>query len=89
MLKKGDIENAALTNASKDSETVSDTTIDNMLNQLNLDRNSSKDLSIVEGLVDQKNNETTKEKLMRHKPRARMPVKKVHSNKSKNKRKKR
>jgi hypothetical protein len=53
VLKKGDIENAALTNASKDSEVVSDSSIDNMLDQLNIDRNSSKDLEIVEGLTGQ------------------------------------
>jgi len=47
VLKKGDIENAALTNASKDSEVVSDSSIDNMLAQLNIDKNSSKDLEII------------------------------------------
>ncbi|MDE1871751.1 MAG: hypothetical protein KGI06_05945 [Candidatus Micrarchaeota archaeon] len=51
VLHKSDIENAALTNASKDSETVSDNAIDNMLNQLNLDRNSSKDLGIIESIA--------------------------------------
>jgi hypothetical protein len=50
VLKKSDIENAALTNTSKDSETVSDTVIDNMLNRLNLDKNANKDLEIVERL---------------------------------------
>lgn len=50
VLKKGDIENAALTNTSKDSETVSDNVIDNMLDRLNLDKNSTRDLQIVERL---------------------------------------
>jgi len=54
VLKKSDIENAALTNASKDSEVVSDSSIDNMLDQLNLNRNSTKDLGIVEGLSRQR-----------------------------------
>src|SRR5271168_4967269 len=51
VLKKSDIENAALTNTSKDSETVSDSAINNMLNQLNLEKNSNKDLEIVENLT--------------------------------------
>jgi hypothetical protein len=56
VLKKSDIENAALTNTSKDSETVSDNVIDNMLNQLNLDRNANKDLEIVENLSSKAKN---------------------------------
>ncbi len=51
VLKKSDIENAALTNTSKDSETLSDNTLNNMLNELNLERNSTKDLEIVENLA--------------------------------------
>jgi hypothetical protein len=50
VLKKSDIENAALTNTSKDSETVSDNAIDNMLDQLNLEKNSNRDLEIIESL---------------------------------------
>ena len=56
VLKKSDIENAALTNTSKDSETVSDSNLDNMLDQLNLDRNSNKDLEIIESLSSQGKN---------------------------------
>jgi hypothetical protein len=56
VLKKSDIENAALTNTSKDSETVSDNAVDNMLEQLNLDKNSNRDLEIVENLASQKKN---------------------------------
>lgn len=56
VLKKSDIENAALTNTSKDSETVSDNALDNMLNELNLDKNSSKDLEIIESLSLQNRN---------------------------------
>ncbi|MGI0100426.1 MAG: hypothetical protein ACREBH_01760 [Candidatus Micrarchaeaceae archaeon] len=55
VLKKGDIENAALTNTSKDSEIVSDSAIDNMLNQLNLDKNSTKDMEIIDSMVSQGN----------------------------------
>lgn len=53
VLKKSDIENAALTNTSKDSETVNDNVIDNMLNQLQIDKNSNRDLEIVESLASQ------------------------------------
>lgn len=56
VLKKSAIENAALTNTSKDSETVSDNVVDNMLNQLNLDKNSTKDLEIVEALSSKSRN---------------------------------
>ncbi len=59
VLKKSDIENAALTNTSKDSETVSDGVIDNMLNQLNLDKNSNRDLEIIESLSSQGRNGTS------------------------------
>lgn len=51
VLKKSDIENAALTNTSKDSETVNDNVVDNMLAQLQIDKNSSKDLEIIESLT--------------------------------------
>lgn len=50
VLNKSDIENAALTNTSKDSETVSDNVIDNMLSRLQIDKNSTKDLDIIESL---------------------------------------
>lgn len=51
VLKKSDIENAALTNTSKDSETVNDNVLDTMLEQLNLNKNANKDLEIVESLM--------------------------------------
>jgi len=50
VLNKSDIENAALTNTSKDSETVSDNALNNKLDELNLDKNSAKDLEIIESL---------------------------------------
>jgi pyruvate carboxylase len=56
VLKKSDIENAALTNTSKDSETVNDNAIDNMLDQLNIDKNANKDLQIVESLTSSSHN---------------------------------
>ncbi len=54
VLKKGEIENAALLNTSKESEIVSDNALDNMLEQLNLNRNSGKDLEIIEGMSAEK-----------------------------------
>ncbi len=54
VLSKSEIENAALTNTSKDSETISDSSVDRMLNQLNLGKNANKDLEIIESLAVQK-----------------------------------
>ncbi|MGD0728718.1 MAG: hypothetical protein ABR981_01440 [Candidatus Micrarchaeaceae archaeon] len=53
VLKKSDIENAALTNTSKDSETVNDNVVDNMLDELNLNKNAHRDLEIIESLTAQ------------------------------------
>lgn len=50
VLKKGEIENAALTYTPKDTETAGDNIIDNMLNQLNLNKRSNRDLEIIESL---------------------------------------
>jgi hypothetical protein len=53
VLKKSDIENAALLNTSKDSESVSDSAVNNMLDQLNINKNSNKDLELIESLTRQ------------------------------------
>ncbi len=81
VLKKSDIENAALTNTSKDSETVSDNAVDNMLEQLNLDKNARRDLEIIESLTAQRNGlQTVKRKSTKISgARKRMKIKhKVH-----------
>ena len=78
VLKKSDIENAALTNTSKDSETVSDTAVNNMLDELNLDKNSSRDLEIVEGISSGKKAGNIKSKSAKS-----APVKKAAKAKSK------
>jgi DNA mismatch repair ATPase MutS len=95
VLKKSDIENAALTNTSKDSETVSDSVIDNMLNQLNIDRHATRDLDIVENLATKGRNGSIIKKnrriKIRHTKTGMHVRKKVHfvkrpkSNKSKRK----
>ncbi|HIH50706.1 MAG: hypothetical protein ABSE71_01245 [Candidatus Micrarchaeaceae archaeon] len=69
VLKKSDIENAALTNTSKDSETVNDNVLDNMLDQLNVSKNANKDLGIVEGLANQKTTRATPVKRHARAPR--------------------
>jgi hypothetical protein len=51
VLKKGDIENALLSNSAKDSEIVSDTTIENMMDNLNIGKGSDKDIEIIERLT--------------------------------------
>ncbi|HVC58482.1 MAG TPA: hypothetical protein VND15_03340 [Candidatus Acidoferrales bacterium] len=53
VLKKGDIENALLSNATKDSETISDNVIDNMLDQVEKGKNNQRDLEIVERLTSE------------------------------------
>lgn len=64
ILKKGDVENALLTNTSKDSEPVSENVIDSMLDSVSKGKVGEKDLELIEKL-------TTKEKRV---PRAKKTV---------------
>lgn len=92
VLQKGDIENAALTNVSKDSETVSDSTIDNMISKLNLSKHATKDLEIIENLSSKsKQGEILKRKHIRIKSTGRgvQVRRKIHLVKKKGKSKSR
>lgn len=80
VLKKSDIENAALTNTSKDSETVNDNVLDNMLEQLNINKNANKDLEIVENLTRNVKEKKAPSKKMPMKKKA--PVKKAQGSKA-------
>lgn len=51
VLKKGDIENALLSNATKDSETISDNVIDSMLDQVEKGKTNQRDIEVVERLT--------------------------------------
>lgn len=51
VLKKGDVENALLSNSARDSEIVSDTVIEGMLDNLSSGRNPQKDIEVVEKLT--------------------------------------
>ncbi len=51
VLKKGDIENALLSNSARDSEIVSDTVIEGMLDNLNKGTSAQKDMEVVEKLT--------------------------------------
>ena len=51
ILKKGDVENALLSNTSKDSEPVSDTVIDAMLNSVEKGKVGERDMELIEKLT--------------------------------------
>ena len=51
VLKKGDVENAFLNNTDKDSEITKDTAVEKMLEDLQSDKNESKDLALLDSLV--------------------------------------
>lgn len=56
VLKKGEIENAALTYAPKDTESAGENVIDNMLSQLNSKKHTNRDLEIIENLSSEGKN---------------------------------
>ena len=51
VLKKGDIEDALLSNSARDNETVSDTAVSSMLDNLKADRVPEKDIEVVERMT--------------------------------------
>lgn len=52
ILKAGDVENALLSNSAKDSETMNDNVLDNLLeNANNVNRNSERGLELIERLT--------------------------------------
>lgn len=59
ILKKGDIENALLTNTAKESEPVSENVIDSILNSVNKGKVGERDLELIEKLTT-KTKRTTK-----------------------------
>jgi len=54
ILKKGDIENALLTNAAKESETISDNVVDAILNSAEKGKVGERDMGIIEKLTTKK-----------------------------------
>ena len=51
ILKKGDVENALLTNSAKESEPVSENVIDSMLNSVEKGKVGEKDMALIEKLT--------------------------------------
>ena len=58
VLKKGDIENALLSNSARDNEIVSDTVIEGMLDNLNSGKGADRDMEVVEKLTTYNNRAT-------------------------------
>jgi hypothetical protein len=53
VLKKGDVENAFLNNADKETEISKDTAVERMLEDLQADKNEKKDLAMLDSLVSE------------------------------------
>ena len=53
VLKKGDVENAFLNNADKETEISKDTAVERMLEELQADKSERKDLELLESLVNE------------------------------------
>ncbi len=53
VLKKGDVENAFLNNADKETEISKDTAVERMLDELEADKSSKKDLAMIDSLVSE------------------------------------
>jgi hypothetical protein len=51
VLEKGDVENAFLTTASKDSDAASDTTAEQMLEELNITKGRNKEVHVLDELL--------------------------------------
>ena len=62
VLNKGNMENLLLYTSSKEGEAVSDTVMENMLNELENDKNVDKNINVIENLFDEDKNLIKKEK---------------------------
>lgn len=81
VLKKGDVENAFLNNADKETEISKDTAVERMLEELQADKSSRKDLAMLDSLVKE---ETSGRQSQRRQPsrkakpqRRRMPARRA------------
>lgn len=66
ILKKGDIENALLTNAAKESEPVSENVIDAILNSAEKGKIGERDMELIEKLTTKKGNAKTRKAVHAH-----------------------
>jgi hypothetical protein len=69
VLKKGDVENAFLNNADKDTEISKDTAVERMLEELQADKGERKDLAILDSLVTEEAGSTGSASRRRSAPR--------------------
>ncbi len=71
IIKKGDVENALLTNSAKESEPVSENVIDSILSSVDKGKIGEKDMALIEKL-------TTKSAKHHHPAKASKPKKALH-----------
>ncbi len=85
MIQKGDIENAFVSNASKDSETVSNAVADDILNKLESEKIDTRDISNMISFTSNKTTTVIKRpnKNMKAKAKARKPAPKTSANRQK------
>lgn len=62
VLEKGDVENAFLTTAAKDSDTGSDTTVERMLEELDIEKGSNKEMNMLDNLLASKKEDTRRKR---------------------------
>jgi hypothetical protein len=92
VLKKGDVENAFLNNADKETEISKDTAVERMLEEMQTDKSERKDLEVLDSLVKE---ETAPSRSARpHAPKrgkmpARRPMKRATQKPKKSQKKKR
>ena len=85
ILKKGDVENALLTNSAKESEPVSENVIDAILNSVDKGKIGEKDMALIEKLTtkgagrhQRSAKKASKVKKSQHKPVQKRPKAKRH-----------
>jgi hypothetical protein len=92
VLKKGDVENAFLNNADKETEISKDTAVERMLDVLEEERSSKKDLALLDSLVTGETSPraSSRRSSGRSKPqRRKMPARRAASKPKKSSKKKR
>jgi hypothetical protein len=90
VLKKGDVENAFLNNADKETEISKDTAVERMLEELQADKSSRKDLAMLDSLVNEETSvrQARRPQSRKAKPqRRRMPARRASKPKKQSRRK--
>src|SRR5271165_3867914 len=74
VLKKGDVENAFLTNTDKDVESVKDTAAERMIEELNLGKNETRELQLLDSLISEETETETRRAARASRPAKVQPV---------------